>query len=179
VGAVLEIEQSETALPLELTIVRQNTGGITGLSPTVAVRNAATVNSYLDFADNTFKTVGWTTKYALMTEVERGHYLRLLNVAVLGLLVGAKLSFEYHFDDGGGFSGDDADLGLVTRKLLDTSLTRKYSTNKMVVTSGLPGKLTVFDDDNATVLKQHNLLDETSGAILPAIGTPSNRGVGT
>ncbi len=49
-------------------------GGITGLSPVVAIRDALTVGSYIDVADLTFKTSGWTTRQAAMTEVGGGRY---------------------------------------------------------------------------------------------------------
>ncbi len=49
-------------------------GGITGLSPVVAIRDALSVGSYIDFTDLTFKTFGWTTRQAGMTEVGGGRY---------------------------------------------------------------------------------------------------------
>ncbi len=49
-------------------------GGITGLSPVVAIRDTSTVGLYLDFSDLTFKTSGWTTRQAAMTEVGDGRY---------------------------------------------------------------------------------------------------------
>lgn len=49
-------------------------GGVTGLSPVVAIRSAMTSNLYLDFADLNFKASGWTTRQAAMTEVGDGRY---------------------------------------------------------------------------------------------------------
>lgn len=103
-------EITDTAVPLTLTLVQGGVGGVTGKAPTVAIRNAVTSNSYLDFADNTFKTVGWTTKFAPLMEVEAGHYQRSLDVSALLLPGGTVLSAEYHVDDGAGIIGDDQDL---------------------------------------------------------------------
>ncbi|MEE8551514.1 MAG: hypothetical protein V3T08_09715 [Gemmatimonadota bacterium] len=49
-------------------------GGVTGLSPVVAIRDALTVDSFLDFADLTFKTAGHTTRQAALVEVGDGRY---------------------------------------------------------------------------------------------------------
>ena len=51
-------------------------GGIEGLSPTVAIRDARTTNNYLDFADLVFKTSGWSTQFAPLAEVGNGRYVR-------------------------------------------------------------------------------------------------------
>ncbi len=51
-------------------------GGIEGLSPTVAIRDARTTNEYLDFADLVFKTAGWSTQFAPLAEVGNGRYVR-------------------------------------------------------------------------------------------------------
>lgn len=61
--------------PFPLTLVVNGvSGGVTGLSPVVAIRDALTVDSYLDFADLMFKTSGWTTRQAALAEVGEGRY---------------------------------------------------------------------------------------------------------
>ncbi len=50
-------------------------GGITGLSPLFAIREGLTTDSYIDFNDLTFKTVGWTTKQSAMTDQGDGRYV--------------------------------------------------------------------------------------------------------
>lgn len=79
----LQTERTETALPLTLAITQPGSGGLTGQSPTVRIRNGETDDSYLDFADNTFKTAGWTTQDAALDEIGDGFYLLTggLNVA--------------------------------------------------------------------------------------------------
>lgn len=177
-GAALEVEQSETALPLELTVVRQGVGGVVGLTPTVAVRDATTSNRYLDWNDNTFKTGGWVLKYAPMTGVERGHYQRVLNLAALVLPVGFRFTAEYHVDDGATVKGDDLDLFLVTNKRVNVELLRKGFTNRLWEANGNPGTLVLYDDDDVTPLKTWFLADEFGGPVAPATGTPARRSKG-
>lgn len=112
----------DTSVPLILTIEKEGVGGVTGKSPTVALRNAAGTTSYLDWNDNTFKTSGWTTKYASMTEVERGHYQRILNSSLVSAIVaGFKVAAEYHVDDGSGTIGDALDVILFVEEIHDVA----------------------------------------------------------
>jgi len=53
---------------------------VTGLAPTVALRRGETVGHYLDWADLTFKTSGWTTKKLPLTEVGGGFYAVLVGL---------------------------------------------------------------------------------------------------
>src|SRR3990167_1799536 len=46
----------------------------TGRTPTVSIKNLETSGSYLDFNDNTFKIVGWTTRYQNLTSAIDGLY---------------------------------------------------------------------------------------------------------
>jgi hypothetical protein len=79
----------------------------------VAVRNASTTDSYLDFSDGQFKTAGWVTKYASMTHVENGLYLNVFDVASLSLPAGTFLSVEYAVDEPG-VVGTTYDMLLLT-----------------------------------------------------------------
>lgn len=63
----IQADRTDTASPVELQLNKN--GGVVGASPVVAVRDGATMNSWLDFADLTFKTGGWTTRQAALTEV--------------------------------------------------------------------------------------------------------------
>jgi hypothetical protein len=112
--SALLVQVGSTAIPLAATVEREGVGGVTGLTTaqvTVALRNTTTLNSYLDFSDNTFKTVGWVTKYAGLSEVERGHYQRSFNSSLVAVVVdGTILAAEFHVDNGAGVIGDDLDL---------------------------------------------------------------------
>lgn len=171
-------DTTETALPLDLTVNQFSVGGVTGLVPTVAVRLAATgTPQYLDWASNTVKTSGWTTKYQNMTEIERGHYQQLLNISVLSLAVGVKLIAEYAAVVGG-VTYTSSDTVLVNNIASQVTLLRQIGKNKLVELSGNPGTLTLYADDTVTVLETWTLTDENGNAVLPAIGTPARRSAG-
>ena len=177
-----------SAASLTLTISKEGVGGVLGLSPTVALRDATTPNSYFDWSDSTFKTFGWGAKYAAMGSVERGHYRRSLDLtAVPAIIDGMALSAEYHVDDGGEIIGDAHDIVTVSDAATsaalgavatDAALVRKYHTNRMEETAGNPGKLKLYDDNDVTLLATHDLRDETGGAIAPTVLTPARRAKG-
>lgn len=97
------IKRSESAYPATLQI----DDGTTGLSPTVAVRDPQNPGFYLDFADNTFKSVGWTTRKQVMTEVSAanspGTYQQVINLStwVSFTAGGDHVIFEYEATVGG------------------------------------------------------------------------------
>lgn len=174
---MLEFDRTDTAAGLELTVTKDPTGGVTGLTPTVAIRLLPTTDSYLDFNDGTFRTSGWGTKFATMSEVGRGHYHRTLNVASLALASGTKLVAEYHFD-GSGLVGDTSEMLVISNLRADTALARKMVTNRLEETSGATGLLKLYDDDGSSLLKTWGLTDESGGAIAATSGTPAKRGAG-
>lgn len=99
---MLIFEKQNPSAPLVLTLESEELGGITGAAPTIAVRDATTLDSYLDFSGFTFKSSGWTTKYATMTEVEAGDYTYWMNLAAMtAVSIGDILSIEYYYDDNG------------------------------------------------------------------------------
>lgn len=63
------VELTNTVVSIEA----QLNNGRTGATALVAIREADTTNSWLDFNDNTFKTVGWTTRQQTMAEVSAGN----------------------------------------------------------------------------------------------------------
>jgi len=118
----LQIEATETALPLTYT-VGNATGGVTGLTVLAAVRQGATVNSWLDFADSTFKTSGWTTRQTAVAEVDAsnapGVYRAVLNAsAVVGVSSGDFWVVEY---DASGGAPAATDVVQVVPAQADTS----------------------------------------------------------
>lgn len=66
-STTITAERTSTDLPLELLVARG--GGTTGLTCVVALRDGATDGDYLDFADGTFKSAGWTTRQSAMVEI--------------------------------------------------------------------------------------------------------------
>lgn len=175
-------DKDDPSVALELVVDKLGSGGVEGLTPTAAVRDASAAYSpprYLDWADLTFKTAAWATKYKPMLDVERGHYTLRLDLAALGRAPGDKLSVEYHVDGGSTIKGDDSDLILVTNVEPQVTLLRKALTNRLEEASGGPGQLVLFDDDGSTPLRTWPLRDEFGGAILPTTGTPARRGQAT
>ncbi len=69
----IRAERDET-VPLQLAINRGGVGGVSGLAPTVRVRDAGATGSYLDWADFTFKTSGWTLQNHPMSDIGSGVY---------------------------------------------------------------------------------------------------------
>ncbi|MCG8435114.1 MAG: hypothetical protein MJA83_13890 [Gammaproteobacteria bacterium] len=61
-------ELSRTDYPIEINV--DQAGGVNGLTVVAAIRDPVTANSWLDFSDNTFKTVGWTTRQATLTNFD-------------------------------------------------------------------------------------------------------------
>lgn len=117
-------ERSDTTVPLTLVIEQEGVGGVTGQVPTVALRDALTTNSYFDWSDSIFKTSGWVTKFALMSEVERGHYLRTFDPTLAtSLLNGSVLVVEFQVNDGANVVGSDADLLMLVASLQDIPAT--------------------------------------------------------
>lgn len=175
---MFDVDAAQTAQPLVLVVDRLNVGGVPGLGPTVALRLLPTTNSYLDWVSQTFKTVGWATKFQPMTDLGSGIYQQVLNVAGLALPVGTLLCAEYAFAGAQG-SGADADVFRISSERADAQLVRQYHTNRLAEASGNPGSLVLYQDDSVTPLRTHQLTDETGQAIIAAPGTPARRSVGT
>jgi hypothetical protein len=70
---MITVERTETAVPLTLSVTRGNSG-VSGLTVNVEIRNGATNNSYLDFSDGVFKTIGWVQKQLAMVDLGGGFY---------------------------------------------------------------------------------------------------------
>jgi hypothetical protein len=174
--AVLLVQKVATAVPLELSIEQEGVGGVIGKAPTVSLREGDTGNSYLDWADNTFKTVGWTIKFQSMTDIGVGVYQRLLNLSlVTSVLAGDFLIAEYAVNDGGDVIGNDLDTLIVNDTTTDLSLLRKSVTNRLEDYPGSPGHLILFDDDGTTPLKNWEIRDASGGAVIATVGSPAKR----
>lgn len=178
-GLAITVEKQITALPLSLNLQREGVGGIPGQHPTVRVRKGSTVDSYLDFADNTFKLGGWSLKDAPLTEVGDGHYQRVLNLSVLPVVYNDVLVAEYDVNDGLDVVGSAADLLIVTEYGADLAVVRKSVTNRLETFPGNPGTLILFDDDGTTVLGRWELRDSAGGGIIATAATPAKRSAKT
>jgi hypothetical protein len=185
--SVAMVVAADAIVPLELTIEQEGVGGITGKAPTVRLREASTPDYYLDWADNLFKTSGWTQLDAPLTEASRGHYSRSLSMAAVSATLGNIFSAEYHVDDGGDVKGDDADIIIVGQDGLisfvgleaDVKLIRQSITNRMEEFPGTPGHLILWDDDGVTPRMAWTLRDAAGNGIVATAGAPAKRSVGT
>lgn len=181
-GDAYFVETNSTAAPLEMTFNLLNVGGVQGATVTVAIRliDSSSPPYYLDWISMTFKQAGWATKYQPMTDIERGHYQQLLDVATLALIAGQALNAEYHaVDPMTGFVADGADLLLITNQYQEINYLRKVAKNRLWEAPGNPGTLVLYDDDGVTPLTTWQLLDDQGGPVLPGIGTPGRRSAGT
>jgi hypothetical protein len=178
--ALIQVETNETALPLDLTVDEFGVGGISGLFPTVAIRliSSASPPLYLDWTSMTFMSSGWSVKNQVMNEIGGGFYEVLLNILNLNLPVNTTLSAEYNTQSAT-LPGVTQDTYIVVDVQQEVNFLRKMSTNRLEEASGNPGTLTLYDDDDVTVIETWNLLDETGGPIVPAVGTPAKRSAAT
>lgn len=176
--ATIEADYNDASIPLELVVNLIGSGGVPGLACTVAIRLSPTANSYLDWSDNTFKTVGWGVKNQPMTDLGTGVYQQILNVAALGFTtlsgLPQKLIAEYT-SPGAGTSGLASDTLYVSELRPDAKLARQYQTNRLEAEGGAPGTLTLYEDDNATVQTVQDLTDYAGGAVNNTPGTPAKR----
>ena len=78
---MITVERTETNVPLTLAVTRGN-GGVSGLTVNVVIRDGATNNSYLDFSDGVFKTVGWTQKQLPLTDLGGGFYANQFDLSL-------------------------------------------------------------------------------------------------
>jgi len=165
----LPVEVGATA-PLVLTVDREGAGAVTGLTPSVALRNGS--GEYLDWADHTFKPSGWAERKRTLLERGDGHYATPLNLLLVPLTPGAEYMAEYDTESTM-YPGVAQEEVIVLR---DTNFLRKMSTNRMEQTSGNPGQLTLFDDDGVTPLRSWPVRDEFGGGIASQVGVPARRG---
>jgi hypothetical protein len=93
-GGQISITRFETAAPISLSV--NNSGGVTGLTVSVKVRDNLTTNSYLDFDDDTFKTSGWVQKSLALNDLGDGQYYETLDItAITNIPNGKHLILEY------------------------------------------------------------------------------------
>ena len=173
----------DMVVPLELTIEQEGVGGVTGKAPTVRVRDGATLNSFLDWGDSTFKTVGWTLQDKPLGDAGGGHYSVELNLATINAVVGNAFIAHYNVDDGGAVKGTAHDVILVGQQALsdmatliaDVSLIRKERFNRQEQFPGNPGLLILWDDDGVTPIKQWELRDAAGNGVIANVGCPAKR----
>jgi hypothetical protein len=175
-----EIDYNNPAFALQLLVNLINTGGVDGLSPTVAIRLLPSTNLYLDWTTLTFKVAGWGVKFEPMVDVGNGIYQAILNVAGLGFTplsgLPQNLSAEYNLP-ASPLGGEGQDFLVISELRPDAKIARQYDTNRLEAEGGSPdGTLTIYEDDGVTVQAVQQLNDYAGGPVVNTIGTPAKRG---
>lgn len=171
------VDKNTASLPLVLVVNLPGVSGVVGQTSTVAVRDASTTNSYLDWNTGLFATSGWGVKDAPMTSIGNGIYQRNLPLASsTGIVAGMCVVIEYTTN--GTVSGIDQEVYQVTRSSADIALLRKLATNRLEEIGGSPGVVHLYDDDGVTVLMSWNLRDALGGPVVDSVGAPARRGAG-
>ncbi len=172
-----QIDKTVAFLPLVLDVNQNGIGGATSQTSTVAIRDASTINFYLDWTTGTFMNAGWVLKDAPMTSIGNGIYQRNLPMAATaGITIG--LFFVAEYTTTGPVVGIAQEVYQVVNAAAvnaDITLLRKQITNRIEEAPGAPGSLVLYDDDSVTPILTWQLRDESGGAVLPAVGTPARR----
>jgi hypothetical protein len=119
----IQAERTDTNVPVAL-VVTKNGGGISGLTVVVQIRDASTIDSYLDFDDDTFQTSGWTTKQASLADLGDGFYALSggLDVDVFTNLPASSHHLLVEFIVTGSVKGSALDHILLRRDVYDLAL---------------------------------------------------------
>jgi hypothetical protein len=127
---------------------------VTGLTIRVQVRDTKT-GYYLDFADNTFKSSGWTQKQQTLPDIGNGQYQYLWN-ASLSVIDSAIIAAEYEVVDLD-YAAETTDFLLFGTSALDPSdVAREVWRRQTSMDSAYPGSygvLVVGTDENVAIIK--------------------------
>ncbi len=134
-GVQIEANRTDTGVAVTLAVSGE-LGGVAGLTAVVAVRDGRTTNSYLDFADDTFKSAAWGTKQASMADLGNGFYALTggLNVAAITNLAATANHLILEYTVSGAASGIAMDM--ITFQDFVTELSEIHQVHGL--TSGKP-----------------------------------------
>jgi hypothetical protein len=191
---MLLFEVGDTIVPINLMLT-QNGVPMVGETVTAGVRRKSD-NLFLDFADNTFKASGHTTKFQALTDLNgtdadlAGHYAFLWNSATA---ITGQGEFEFVFKHGTSRYFDDVYFltpvatsvwsaaqasfvaaGSFGRRMKEI---RAALLNRQEIADGSSGNFVTYDDDGTTPLVTNNMQDKTGAAIGISAGVPARRGV--
>lgn len=146
----------DTAVVLELWVYDTAGVGVQGLTPKLSIRRSSD-NMYLDFADNVFKSSGWTTRQVTMTEVSTtlcpGCYRYLWNSS-LSVTESGDYAAEYDSEVVGYGRATD----YISFLLEDVSDVRKFMYNKRKIDKTTPHlEEVLYEDDGTTEKKRWSL----------------------
>lgn len=176
-SVTIQAERDESALPLTLAVTRASDGGVAGLTCVLQIRDASTPDSYLDFADSTFKTSGWTTKQASLLDLGDGLYVLSggLDIGSITNLPAATNYLSAEYIVSGAVSGTTIDTILLRTSVYDQNkdlLQRNLADAESLPTERSLGgaiqkltnrvrvdgtKLEVYETDDTTVSYEQSL----------------------
>lgn len=182
-NTIYPAELTSTAFPLTLSILKDSASGaqgVTGQLPVVSLRDASSTNRYLDFADNTLKTLGWTQKTKVLTEVGGGYYKTTIDIPAIVPAIPQNSLFvaEYSVNNGSDIVGVGHDVLLMMRTQEDLTLLRRMTKNRFEeypATLSSPGTLVLFADDGVTPLLVWEVRDAIGGPVTATTGAPARR----
>lgn len=111
------ITTERTASGVDLTLT--DPAATAGLTAVVAIRDGDDPTSYLDFSDDTFKTSGWTTKQAAMTDLGGGHYNVALDLSAMTNLPATTDQLVAEYATSGAVTSAAHDTIQITESFLD------------------------------------------------------------
>ncbi len=150
----IKTARAEANLPLNL-FLSDSTGPVAGATVVVAIRDGATTNSYLDFADGLFKTTGWTTRQAALTGTIAGVYPLAggLDVSAIGNLPASttKLLAEYEITNPAAVRGIASDTILIeeiapTAAQVNAEMVDVMAVDTHPEITSIPGAVSSFRD---------------------------------
>lgn len=155
-------EQIGSTIQVELRLVAVDGAPVTGQSPTVAVRRWID-NYFLDWADNSFKLSGWTTKNQLLTEVTGvpeliGMY-RASWPSAVPVLAQGYYSFEFFWSDGSVSRRMTESVEFVSSHQAEKILGNRLSID---FTAGV---VKIYEEDGITVAWQAPLSDKSGNPV--------------
>ena len=174
------------------------TGGVTGLTTTVAMRRVAD-GFYLDRADDDFKDSGWTTRQKSLTEIDAtnspGVYEDIWNSS-LSITAPGDYYAEYQSTTAGklAVAHDYLPFRLATAtQLLEEPMAghttvgtfgnyiqtlRMFITNRLELADGDTGNWILYKDDGTTVHLTWPVKDKTGTTISLVSKAPARQGAG-
>lgn len=166
-------------VPLNLTVRRANGAPVTGLAPTVAIRDAVDATLWLDMVDGAFKASGWGARTAALDEVSSvlspGQYLTVLDLAdVVAPSTGFSFVAEYAVT----YSGATC-VSSETYIVDDTLVVqRAILLGESRADPGDPGSLVIKRPGGVSAFITYAISDFTGAAVYGNAGIPARRSAG-
>jgi len=164
-------------VPLTLAVTDE-AGGVAGLTATVAIRRGETSNSYLDFADLTFKAAGWTTKNQALTDNGAGFYV-LTAALDLDLITNLSASTRFlaaEYTISGAAAGVAVDVIALDDSAPKVDDLHAIANNRLEVNLGTQA-LELYDEAGVAVIRSWDLETDGGEPVTTQKGVQTKRGI--